>query len=105
MLRQIIVGLLAVSLAKACGSIPGHAVTLTWHAATVPNGAAPVTGYNVYRSPHAKNTYMLLNPAGMPGLAFVDTSVVAGVAYDYYETAENSVGESKPSNVETVIIP
>ena len=88
-------------LMKSCGGSSGHVVSLRWTASTT----AGVT-YNVYRSPHGKNTYVLLNPSGFLGTTFNDTSVVASAVYDYQVTAENVQHiESVRSNTFTATVP
>ena len=88
-------------LLKGCGGATGHVVSLRWTASPTPSVV-----YNVYRSPHGKNTYVLLNPSGFLGTTFNDTSVVANVEYDYQVTSENASDvESIRSNTFSIIVP
>jgi fibronectin type 3 domain-containing protein len=84
----------------------GHYASGHWNAIVAPAGAQVV--YDVYRSPHGKNTFVLLNPAEIVGTTFNDTSVIAGAAYDYYVQAVDLKGvysASAPSATFTVTVP
>jgi fibronectin type 3 domain-containing protein len=73
-------------------------VNLTWTASNSPN----VTGYNIYRGPHA-GTLTKINSSGTS--PFTDTNA-AGTAYDYQVTAVDTSGtESLPSNTASVTTP
>ncbi len=66
-------------------------VNLTWMRPRG-NGSSPITEYRIYRN----GTFLASVPANQ--LYYNDTSVVNGYTYTYYITANNSVGESEPSN-------
>ena len=87
-------------LLKGCGS-SGHMVSLRWTASKTPN----VT-YNVYRSVHGKNTYMLLGPSEVTGTTFNDLNVIAGTEYDYQVASQNAQHvESIRSNTFSITVP
>jgi hypothetical protein len=81
-----------------------HKVTLNWVAPT--NSAAPVTGYNVYRSPSGATTFQRVNPSSFAQTTYVDQSVLAGASYNYYIMSTDASGtESTASNQVTVTVP
>ena len=91
-----------VALSGTGTSLP-HSVSLTW-TAPAPS-AAPVAGYNIYRS-NSGGAMQLLNPSPDTSTSYVDTTVVAGTIYDYVTKSVNSSGvESVPSNEVAVTIP
>jgi hypothetical protein len=79
-------------------------VNLSWDApASSPD---PVAGYNVYRAPDGSNSYQLLSSVSNSQLTYTDTSVQAGLTYDYLvESVDASGVTSAPSNVATVTLP
>ncbi len=71
---------------------PGNGyVNLTWQK-PLGNGSSPITNYKIYRDG------VLIDIVSATQLWFNDTSVTNGQTYTYYVTANNSVGESEPSN-------
>jgi hypothetical protein len=66
-------------------------VALSWNSST---GA---TGYEVFRgtSPGGESSTAIANPTGT---TYTDTTVTAGTTYYYYVKANNSAGDSPPSN-------
>ena len=79
-------------------------VNLTWDA---PIGSPdPVAGYNVYRAPSGGTSYQLLSSVSNSQLAFTDTTVQAGLTYDYIvESVDASGVTSAPSNMASVTLP
>lgn len=110
-MRKMAFALLLVSLTagislqaqKIKATITSHSATLSWTAATVPSGAPPVTGYNVYRGVTSGGE-TILSSAGL-GVTYTDSTVVAGTTYFYQVTAVNSAGESTKSNEISVLVP
>lgn len=85
------------------GTSVAHSVSLTWSAP--PPSAAPVAGYNVYRSTSG-GALQLLNQSPDTSTSYVDSTVVAGTTYDYVAKSVNSAGEeSVASNEVAVTIP
>jgi len=81
-----------------------HQAALSWVAPTSP----PVTivGYNIYRSTAGSPTSQRLNPSVVSQTTYVDSTVQAGVTYDYVVTSVDSAGvESVPSNQVAGTIP
>ncbi len=99
-MRWLVTIALLFVVVKSCSSSSTHVVSLHWTASTTVGVV-----YDVYRSPHAKKTYVLLNPSGFMGLTFNDTSVLAGIEYDYYVTAQDANGVSPSSNIFTITVP
>ena len=81
-----------------------YSVDLTWDAPAT--SAAPVEGYNVYRSASGATAYSLLNTGVNLTTGFSDSTVQGGKAYDYVVTSVDSSGvEGAPSNTFAVTIP
>ncbi len=79
---------------------PGNGqVQLIWNAPS-PNGNAPITGYNVYRSTTSGSETLLTNLGNVT--TYTDSSVTNGTTYYYKVTAVNGGGESPFSNEVTV---
>jgi len=85
------------------GAVP-HAVTLSWTASV----SAGISGYNVYRKTNATG-YIKINTALVPGVGYMDTTVIAGNPdpnYYYVVRAVDSSGnESIDSNMASATIP
>ncbi len=86
-------------------TLTAHSVTLTWGVSTVPTGAPPVTGYNVYRGtvPGGEGSTPLASPGNV--LTFVDSTVTAGGNFCYQVTGVSTGGESGKSNEVCLTIP
>jgi hypothetical protein len=81
-----------------------HEVDLSWNAPS--SSADPVAGYNIYRSSDGGVTYPLLNSQVDTTTTYADTTVTAGLSYDYYVTSVDASGfESTPSNTISVTVP
>jgi fibronectin type 3 domain-containing protein len=65
-----------------------------------------VAGYNVYRALSGTTAYQQLNSYADTQVAFEDSTVQAGLTYDYMvESVDASGVESVPSNIAVVAIP
>ena len=71
-------------------------VVLHWNQ-PVSNGGSNISNYNVYRSTNNNNNFTLLGTT--VNLSFKDTTVSNNNTYYYIVKAENSAGESDPSNL------
>jgi hypothetical protein len=81
-----------------------HEVDLSWSAPA--SSADPLAGYDVYRSSDGGNTYQLLNSSADTATTYADTTVAAGLTYDYIvESVDASGFTSLPSNMISVTIP
>jgi fibronectin type 3 domain-containing protein len=108
LLKAIFVATLLLTVAvvgaqKVRLAVSAHSATLTWTAATVPNGGAPVTSYNVYRGTTSGSETLLASAGNV--LTYTDSAVTAGTQYFYEVTAFNSAGESAKSNEISGTIP
>jgi hypothetical protein len=81
-----------------------YQVDLSWDAPT--SSPDPVAAYNIYRSPSGSSSYVLLNSTVDAATTYVDSTVQAGLTYDYIvESVDASGVESSPSNMLGVTIP
>jgi len=97
-------GSVAVSTLNGVGKAVTHEVNLSWEAPA--SSAVPIVGYNSYRSTGGSSTYQLLNSSPDAQTTYVDSSVQAGVTYDYIVKSVDSSGlESTPSNEVAATIP
>jgi hypothetical protein len=71
-------------------------VALVW-SAPMDNGGLPITSYSIYRGVAAEAKTKIATVTGNL-LHYIDSSAVAGQTYTYQVTANNSIGESAPSN-------
>lgn len=79
------------------GNAPSYQVDLSWEAPSSPDD--PIAGYNVYRATSGSTMYQLLNSSTDSGTSYVDTTVQAGLTYDYYvETIDDLGVASVPSS-------
>ncbi len=86
------------------GESASHEADLSWQAPS--SSTDPVVGYNIYRSAGGSTAYQLLNSSADTQTAYVDSTVQAGLTYDYYVTSVDSSGvESAPSNEVAAAIP
>jgi fibronectin type 3 domain-containing protein len=81
-----------------------YAVNLTWSAPS--STPCPIVGYKVFRAASGSSTYALLNSSVATATAYVDSTVVAGSAYNYIVESVDGAGvASAPSNMFAVTIP
>jgi hypothetical protein len=93
-----------VAVSSLSGTGVPHQVELSWDAPTT--STVPIVGYRSYRSTGGSSTYQLLNSSAATQTTYVDSTVQAGVAYDYIVTSVDSSGlESAPSNEVAATIP
>lgn len=86
------------------GTAASYTVDLSWDAPV--DSAVPVAGYRIYRSPSGSSSYQLLNSSVDTQTAYVDTTVEAGVSYDYeVESVDASGVASAPTSPIAVVIP
>ncbi|MCJ2554697.1 MAG: fibronectin type III domain-containing protein [Candidatus Thermoplasmatota archaeon] len=73
-------------------------VSLTWQA-PLSDGGSPVTNYVVYRDTAPGAAFFLADAGTL--LTYTDTAVMAGQIYYYQVSANNTIGESLTSNVDS----
>jgi hypothetical protein len=85
------------------GNAPSYEVNLSWDEPNSPDDS--IAGYNIYRATSGSTMYQLLNSSTDSGTSFVDTSVQAGLTYDYYvETIDDLGVASVPSSTVALAI-
>lgn len=95
-------GTKVVSL-KGTGLASKYQVDLSWVA---PDSTEKIAGYRVYRATSGSSTYVLLDPNLDAETSYTDSTVAAGVTYDYYvESVTESGTASAPSSVIPVAVP
>jgi hypothetical protein len=83
-----------------------HSVALSWAASSIPVGAAPISGYNVYRGTASSGPFTKIGSYGTAvPLTYTDLTVQPGLTYFYVVTGVNSSGESAFSNEASAQIP
>ncbi len=66
----------------------------------------PIAGYNAYRASDGGNSYQQLNDSTLNQTTYVDTTVQAGVTYDYIVESVDAAGvTSSPSNTASATLP
>jgi hypothetical protein len=86
------------------GQAPAYQVDLTWNAVT--STTVTIAGYYVFRATSPSTTYTMLTTGVDALTSFEDTSVSAGVTYDYYIESVDTAGvASAPSTIFSVTIP
>jgi hypothetical protein len=86
------------------GQNVSHRAGLSWEAPG--SSADPIAGYNVYRSAGGSSAYQLLGSSVDTQTTYVDSTVQAGLTYEYYVTSVDSSGvQSAPSNQVAATIP
>jgi hypothetical protein len=86
------------------GQNVSHQADLSWEAPS--SSSDPIVGYNIYRSAGGSSAFQLLNSSVDTQTTYVDSTVQAGLTYEYYVTSVDSSGvQSAPSNEVTAIIP
>ena len=83
-------------------TLDGDMVDLTWEGVD-DDGGDEVSSYNIYRRVN-DNGSELIRVFTSSIFYYTDTDVIPGNTYVYYLTAENSAGESDPSNEASVVI-
>jgi fibronectin type 3 domain-containing protein len=96
-------GTVVISL-SGTGENVSHQADLSWDAPS--SSADPIVGYNIYRSAGGSSAYQRLDSSADSQTTYVDSTVQAGLIYDYYVTSVDSSGaESVPSNQVAATIP
>jgi parallel beta-helix repeat protein len=72
----------------------GGALNLQWSANTEPD----LEGYNVYRSTEASGSYMKVNSVLHTSNSYTDSSLLNGITYYYYVTAEDDSDNESPGS-------
>jgi hypothetical protein len=86
------------------GLVSTYQVELSWIAPEDP--PETIVGYHVYRATSGSSSYELLDSSIDTGTTYTDTTVTAGVAYDYYvESVDTAGNSSAPSSVFAISIP
>ena len=86
------------------GESASHQVSLSW--SPPESSPAPVVGYYVYRSSGGSGAYQQLNSSADTQTTYVDSTVQAGLTYDYVVESVDSAGvESSPSGSVAATIP
>jgi fibronectin type 3 domain-containing protein len=86
------------------GTGAANEVDLSWDAPS--SSPVPIVGYNIYRSTGGSAAYQLLNSSVDAQTTYVDSTVQAGLTYDYIVESVDSFGvESVPANEATATIP
>ena len=89
------------SISLSGSGVLAHSATLNWTAST-----STVIGYNVYRGTVSGGPYVLVNSSLVPGIQYVDFTVLSGQTYYYVATAVASGNvESTYSNQAPAVIP
>jgi hypothetical protein len=96
-------GTAAIAL-SGTGGAATYEVDVSWNAPS--DSTVPVAGYDVYRAVSGSSSYELLNASLDDATSYTDTTVQAGVAYNYYVVSVDASGnQSAPSNLFSVTIP
>lgn len=86
------------------GVTGSYEVHLSWDAPV--DSAEEIAGYRIYRANKGSSSYGLLNSEIDTATTYIDKTVAAGVAYDYYVESEDTAGiSSVPSSVFAIAIP
>jgi hypothetical protein len=81
-----------------------YEVKLAWEAPA--SSSVPVAGYDVLRAQSGSSSYALLNSTPQTATTYVDSTVKAGITYDYViESVSSSGAASPPSSAIAVTIP
>jgi hypothetical protein len=96
-------GTAAIAL-SGTGGAATYEVDVSWNAPS--DSTVPVAGYDVYRAVSGSSSYELLNASLDDATSYTDTTVQAGVEYNYYVVSVDASGnQSAPSNLFSVTIP
>ena len=92
----------STAVATLSGTGVPMAVDLSWNAPS----DSEIAGFNVYRATGSSSSYSRLNGSVSSPASFTDSTIQAGITYQYYVTTVDSTGaESGPSNTATVVTP
>jgi hypothetical protein len=92
----------STAVAALSGTGVPLAVDLSW---TAPSDST-IAGFNIYRATGSSSSYSRLNSSVTSPASFTDSTVQAGITYEYYVTTVDSSGaESVPSNTASVVVP
>jgi hypothetical protein len=92
----------STAIAALSGTGVPLAVDLSW---TAPSGSE-IAGFNVYRATGSSSSFSRLNTSVTSPVSYLDSTVQAGLTYQYYVTTVDSSGaESVPSNTASVVTP
>jgi hypothetical protein len=93
-----------ISLSGTGENMTPPEVALSWEAPS--SSTDPIVGYSVYRSTGGSAAYQLLNSSVDTQTTYVDSTVQAGLTYDYIvESVDSSGVESVPSNEVAAAVP
>jgi hypothetical protein len=93
-----------ISLSGTGVNVTPSEVVLTWQAPS--SSTDPIAGYSIYRSTGGSAAYQLLNSSVDTQTTYVDSTVQAGLTYDYIvESVDSSGVESVPSNEVGAAVP
>jgi hypothetical protein len=93
-----------ISLSGTGVNVTPSEVVLTWQAPS--SSTDPIAGYSIYRSTGGSAAYQLLNSSVDTQTTYVDSTVQAGLSYDYIvESVDSSGLESVPSNEAGAAVP
>jgi hypothetical protein len=94
----------AVISLSGTGESAQHQVDLNWQAPS--SSTDPIVGYNIYRAAAGSAAYQQLNSSVDAQTTYVDSTVQAGLTYDYIvESVDSSGVESAPSNEGVATVP
>ena len=92
----------STAIAALSGTGVPLAVDLSW---TAPSDST-IAGFNIYRAAGSSSSYSRLNTSVSSPVSYTDSTVQAGITYEYYVTTVDSSGaESVPSNTASVVVP
>jgi len=92
----------STAIAALSGTGVPLAVDLSW---TAPSDST-IAGFNIYRAAGSSSSYSRLNTSVNSPESYMDSTVQAGITYQYYVTTVDSSGaESVPSNTASVVVP
>jgi len=86
------------------GAAAAYSVDLSWSAPE--SSPVQIAGYRIYRANGGSSSYAELNSSLESGTSYTDSTVQAGVSYDYYVESVDAAGvSSAPSSAFAVAIP
>ena len=109
-LKHLVIAVICVVAFGISAAAQTHSVTLSWTPPVAQTGVT-ITVYNVYRADTSGGQVAVthpLDPSGVPGTTFTDTTVLAGKTYYYKVTTfctSCTTQESVMSNEVKAIIP